>query len=49
MINFHYPLDEMESNHARYEMAGEISVRDGVICWLEDSAHKQDRNNDISF
>lgn len=36
MINYHYPLDEIESNHARYEMTGEVSVRDGVLKWLEE-------------
>lgn len=36
MINYHYPLDEIESNHARYEMAGEVSVRDGVLKWLKE-------------
>jgi len=45
MINYHYPLDEIESNQFRYEMAGEMSARDGVISWLEDSARKQDGNN----
>jgi malonyl-CoA decarboxylase len=44
MINYHYPLDEIESNQFRYEMSGEISVRDGVICWL-DSALKPDANS----
>jgi len=36
MINYHYPLDEIESNHARYEMTGDVSVREGVFKWLED-------------
>ena len=30
MINCHYPLNEIESNHARYEMTGEVSVRDSA-------------------
>ena len=36
MINYHYPLNEIESNHARYEMTGEVSVRDGVLKWLKE-------------
>ena len=36
MINYHYPLEEIESNHARYEMAGEVSVRDSVLKWLKE-------------
>mmetsp|Transcript_14670 Transcript_14670/g.22050 ORF Transcript_14670/g.22050 Transcript_14670/m.22050 type:complete len:541 (-) Transcript_14670:62-1684(-) len=36
MINYHYPLDEIESNHAQYEMTGDVSVREGVFKWLED-------------
>ena len=35
MINYRYPLEEIEENHARYEMTGKIKVNDGVNCWLQ--------------
>jgi len=35
MINYRYPLDEIEENHAWYEMTGKIKVMDGVNCWLQ--------------
>ena len=34
MINYRYLLDQIEENHVRYEMSGEVAVRDGVTSWL---------------
>ena len=41
MINYHYNLDEIEQNHARYEMSGQVSVRDGVKSWIRDACSEQ--------
>ena len=34
MINYRYDLDEIEENSTRYEMNGEVMVKDGVTSWL---------------
>jgi len=34
MVNYRYDLDEIEENSTRYEMNGEIMVKDGVKSWL---------------
>ena len=38
MVNYRYQLDEIEENHVRYEIGGDISVKDGVKCWLKGHA-----------
>ena len=35
MINYRYLLDEIEENHVRYETNGDLTVKDGVKCWLK--------------
>lgn len=34
MMNYRYVLEDMEDNHVRYEMTGEVAVCDGVRRWL---------------
>jgi len=36
MINYHYALDEIEENRIQYEVNGDIVVKDGVQCWLNE-------------
>ncbi len=38
MINYRYQLDEIEENHVRYEINGDVQVKDGVKCWLRGHA-----------
>ena len=35
MINYRYLLDEIEENRVRYEGNGDLTVKDGVKCWLK--------------
>ena len=35
MINYRYLLDEIEENRVRYEINGDLTVKDGVKCWLK--------------
>lgn len=37
MINYHYSLDDIEENRVRYEINGNVMVKDGVKCWLNGS------------
>jgi malonyl-CoA decarboxylase len=34
MMNYRYVLEDMEDNHVRYEMTGEVAVCDSVRRWL---------------
>jgi len=43
MINYRYSLDEIEENRVRYEIRGEVVVKDGVHCWLESGLDKTSR------
>ena len=36
MINYHYALDEIEENRVQYEVNGDVVVKDGVKCWLNE-------------
>jgi len=36
MINYHYALDHIEENRIQYEVNGDIVVKDGVKCWLNE-------------
>ena len=38
MINYHYSLDEIEINHACYEMERKISIREGISKWFNDKS-----------
>ena len=38
MINYRYQLDEIEENNVRYEINGDVPVKDGVKCWLRGHA-----------
>jgi len=36
MINYHYALDDIEENRIQYEVNGDVVVKDGVKCWLNE-------------